>query len=76
MTDQTVISPTLQGTYEGLDTMKAAVFRGHELVRNGRLDLTPLITHRFSLGEIEAAYELFGNQRDGVVKVAIDPSAD
>jgi len=46
-----------------------------ELVRNGRLDLTPLITHRFSLGEIEAAYELFGNQREGVVKVAIDPSA-
>lgn len=46
-----------------------------ELVRNGRLDLTPLITHRFSLGEIEAAYELFGNQRDDVVKVAIDPSA-
>ena len=46
-----------------------------EMVRNGRLDLTPLITHRFSLGEIEAAYELFGNQRDGVVKVAIDPSA-
>jgi threonine dehydrogenase-like Zn-dependent dehydrogenase len=45
-----------------------------ELVRRGRLDLTPMITHRFGLGEIEEAYELFANQRDGVVKVAIDPS--
>jgi threonine dehydrogenase-like Zn-dependent dehydrogenase len=44
-----------------------------ELVRHGRLDLTPLITHRFSLDQIEEAYELFGNQRDGVVKVAITP---
>ncbi len=39
-----------------------------ELVRNGRLNLTPLITHRFSLDDIEDAYELFGNQRDDVVK--------
>jgi alcohol dehydrogenase len=44
-----------------------------ELVRQGRLDLGPLITHRFSLDEIEDAYELFGNQQDGVVKVALKP---
>jgi alcohol dehydrogenase len=44
-----------------------------ELVRHGRLDLSPLITHRFQLAEIEAAYELFGSQRDNVVKVAITP---
>ena len=44
-----------------------------ELVRQGRLDLGPLITHRFSLDEIEDAYELFGNQLDGVVKVALKP---
>lgn len=44
-----------------------------EMVRHGRLDLSPLITHRFALAEIEAAYELFGNQRDQVVKVAITP---
>lgn len=44
-----------------------------ELVRNGRIDLSPLITHRFQLDEIEEAYELFGNQRDDVVKVAITP---
>jgi threonine dehydrogenase-like Zn-dependent dehydrogenase len=45
-----------------------------ELVRHGRLDLTPLITHRFSLDQIEDAYELFGAQEDGVVKVGITPS--
>ena len=44
-----------------------------EMVRHGRLDLTPLITHRFSLDEVEEAYELFGNQRDDVVKVALTP---
>ena len=44
-----------------------------ELVRNGRFDPEPLITHRFGLDQIEEAYELFGNQRDGVVKVAITP---
>jgi threonine dehydrogenase-like Zn-dependent dehydrogenase len=44
-----------------------------ELVRHGRLDLGALITHRFSLDEIEEAYPLFAEQRDGVVKVAITP---
>ena len=44
-----------------------------EMVRHGRLDLGPLVTHRFSLDEIEEAYDLFGNQRDGVVKVALVP---
>jgi threonine dehydrogenase-like Zn-dependent dehydrogenase len=38
-----------------------------------RADLTPLVTHRFSLDDIGAAYELFGHQRDGVLKVAITP---
>ncbi len=45
-----------------------------ELVRHERLDLTPLITHRFSLDQVVDAYELFGAQEDGVVKVAITPS--
>jgi alcohol dehydrogenase len=45
-----------------------------ELVRHGKLDLSPFITHSFELGDIEDAYELFGNQRDGVVKVALYPN--
>jgi threonine dehydrogenase-like Zn-dependent dehydrogenase len=45
-----------------------------ELVRHEKLDLSPLITHHFALDDIEEAYELFGNQRDGVVKVALSPN--
>jgi len=44
-----------------------------ELVRNGRLNLTPLLTHTFSLDRITEAYQLFGERRDGVIKVAIKP---
>ena len=44
-----------------------------ELVRHGKLDLTPLLTHTFPLDRITEAYELFGNRRDGVIKVAIRP---
>ncbi len=43
------------------------------LVTTGRIDLSKLITHRFSLDQIEDAYDLFAHQRDGVVKVAITP---
>ena len=44
-----------------------------ELVRRGRIDLTPLLTHRFPLDRIADAYALFGERRDGVLKVAITP---
>lgn len=43
------------------------------VIASGRADLTPLVTHRFKLDQIEAAYDLFGHQRDGVLKVAITP---
>ena len=44
-----------------------------ELVRQGRLDLTPLLTHTFPLDRITEAYQLFGESREGVIKVAIKP---
>jgi threonine dehydrogenase-like Zn-dependent dehydrogenase len=43
------------------------------IVASRRVDLKPLVTHRFKLEDIEAAYDLFGHQRDGVLKVAITP---
>jgi alcohol dehydrogenase len=44
-----------------------------ELVRHDRLDLRPLLTHTFPLDRITDAYQLFGQRRDGVIKVAIRP---
>jgi len=41
----------------------------------GRIDLKPLVTHTFNLDQIEEAYDLFANQRDGVIKVAIKTAA-
>ena len=43
------------------------------VIQAGRLDLGPMVTHRFKLDDIEQAYELFEHQRDGVLKVAITP---
>ena len=41
------------------------------LIGEGKLDTTALITHTFPLRDIAAAYDLFENRRDGVIKVAI-----
>lgn len=42
-----------------------------QLIAQGKIDTTPLITHRFKLDEIEEAYHIFENRLDGVIKVAI-----
>lgn len=42
------------------------------LIAQGKLNTEPLITHTYSLAEIEDAYELFENKRDGVIKVAVE----
>jgi threonine dehydrogenase-like Zn-dependent dehydrogenase len=44
-----------------------------EMVRYKRVDLTPLLTHTFTLDQIAEAYKLFGERRDGVMKVVIKP---
>jgi alcohol dehydrogenase len=44
-----------------------------ELVRTKRIDLTPMLTHSFALKDIRDAYALFGERREGVIKVAIRP---
>ncbi len=44
-----------------------------ELVKSQRVDLTSFLTHSFPLAKIRDAYDLFGERRDGVIKVAIRP---
>lgn len=46
-----------------------------DLIAAGKIDTTPLITHTFPLRDIEAAYDLFENRRDGVIKVAVEGGA-
>jgi len=43
------------------------------VVESGRVDLGLLVTHHYPLDDIVAAYELFANQRDNVLKVAVKP---
>jgi threonine dehydrogenase-like Zn-dependent dehydrogenase len=52
---------------------KERMLRLIEMVVSGRLDLRPLITHRFRLDDIAEAYRIFGERQDGVMKVAITP---
>jgi len=65
------------GDYSILSTLcpggKERMRRLMAVVASGGVNLEPLVTHRFKLDDIEAAYELFAHQRDGVLKVAISP---
>ena len=42
-----------------------------ELIAQGKIDTTPLITHTFPLNRIEEAYDVFEHKKDGVIKIAI-----
>lgn len=43
-----------------------------QLIAEGKIDTTPLITHRFPLDRIEEAYNIFENRLDGVIKIAVE----
>jgi threonine dehydrogenase-like Zn-dependent dehydrogenase len=46
-----------------------------DLVAANRLNLRPLLTNDYRLDQIEEAYDVFGNRKGGVLKVAIRPQA-
>ena len=62
--DHTIVTSLCPG---GKERMRRLM----DVVASHRVDLRPMVTHRFKLDDIEAAYDLFSNQRDGVLKVAI-----
>jgi len=64
--DHTIVTSLCPG---GKERMRRLM----DVIASGRLDTRPLVTHRFKLEQIEEAYDLFANQRDGVLKVAITP---
>ena len=47
--------------------------RAQELVRTGRLDLTPMVTHRFALDDVAQAFAVAAGKTDGVIKVVLTP---
>lgn len=64
--DHTIVTSLCPG---GKERMRRLM----EVIAAGRVDLRPLVTHRYALDDIEEAYDLFANQRDGVLKIAITP---
>ena len=41
-------------------------------IAEGRIDVSPIITHRFELHEIQTAFDTFHQRRDGALKVLVD----
>lgn len=64
--DQKIVTTLCPGGKERMRRLMA-------MIANQRMDLTPLVTHRFALTDIKQAYELFSRQGDGVMKVALFP---
>jgi threonine dehydrogenase-like Zn-dependent dehydrogenase len=64
--DHTIVTSLCPGGKERMRRLMS-------VVAGKRFPFRELVTHPFRLGEIEAAYDLFANQRDGVMKVAIRP---
>jgi len=64
--DHTIVTTLCPGGKERMRRLMA-------VIESGRVDLGAMVTHRFKLDDIEKAYDLFANQRDGVFKVAITP---
>jgi threonine dehydrogenase-like Zn-dependent dehydrogenase len=66
LADQTIVTTLCPGGKERMRRLMA-------MIAHGRVDLTPLVTHRFALDDIHEAFDLFSGQRDGVLKVVIRP---
>jgi alcohol dehydrogenase len=66
--DQTIVTTLCPGGKERMRRLMA-------MIEHHRVDLSPLVTHRFSLDDIDAAFDLFSSGRDHVLKVALYPDA-
>ena len=64
----------IDGSFWNGETFRFADYNCEEVLRlieQGKIDTTPLITHRFPLDRIEEAYRIFENKEDGVIKIAV-----
>ena len=60
----------LIGNRANPNTAEAAI----SLMHNGRVDLPPLMSHRFPLSDFSTALETYEQRKDGAMKVAIKPN--
>ena len=65
--DQRIVTTLCPGGKERMRRLMA-------MVTHGRLDLTSLVTHDFTLEQLPTAFDLFSRQGAGVLKVAIYPA--
>jgi threonine dehydrogenase-like Zn-dependent dehydrogenase len=47
--------------------------RSLELVRSGRMDLEPLVTHTFHLEQAAEAFQTASSKAGGAIKVLVEP---
>ncbi|MBX3157684.1 MAG: alcohol dehydrogenase catalytic domain-containing protein [Deltaproteobacteria bacterium] len=66
LADQSIVTTLCPGGKERMRRLMS-------VVRGKAFPFRELVTHAFRLDDIVAAYDLFANQRDGVMKVAIRP---
>ena len=64
--DQKIVTTLCPGGKERMRRLR-------QMIARHRVDLSPLVTHRFALDSITDAFELFSHQRDEVLKVALYP---
>ena len=64
--DQTIVTTLCPGGKERMRRLMA-------MIEHHRVDLSPLVTHRFGLDDIDEAFDLFSSGRDRVLKVALYP---
>jgi alcohol dehydrogenase len=64
--DQRIVTTLCPGGKERMRRLMA-------MIEHNRVDLSPLVTHRFALDDIQEAFGLFSEQRNGVLKVALYP---
>jgi len=69
LADQKVVTTLCPGGKERMRRLMA-------MVEHRRVDLMPLVTHRFALDDIEEAFDVFSHQREGVLKVALYPNRE
>ena len=67
LADQTIVTTLCPGGKERIGRLM-------RLVQAHRINLVPLLTHTFTFDQIAAAYDLFANRKDSILKVAIQVS--